>query len=94
MQPLLLATTFVCPGTDVGARLDLWEPCGHQSAVGVDQNFDILHLFWSTAYFTPAEEGQLGSSWIELYVRFTALGEKLEPKGKVTGHRSFKKLLN
>ncbi len=94
MQPLLLATTYECPGTDLGARLDLWEPCGHQSAVGLDHNFDSLLLFWSTAYFVPvpAEEGQLGSSWIELFARFSALGGKLVPKDKTTGHQSFKKV--
>ena len=93
-QPLLLATAYDCPGTEVGARLDLWEPCGHQSAVGMDPNFDILHLFWSTAYFTPAEEGQLGSSWIELFARSSDVGGQLEPRGKESGHRSFKKQLN
>ena len=65
-QPLMLATSFDCPGIEDGARLELWEPCGNQSAVGMDPNFDILYLFWSTAYFAPASEGQLGSSWIEL----------------------------
>ena len=65
-QPLMLATSFDCPGIEDGARLELWEPCGNQSAVGMDSNFDILYLFWSTAYFAPASEGQLGSSWIEL----------------------------
>ena len=93
-QPLMLATAHECRGTEVGARLDLWEPCGHQSAVGNDPNFDTLQLFWGTAYFTPAEEGQLGSSWIELFARFCALGGKLEPRGKATSHRSFKKHLN
>ena len=51
-------------------------------------------MFWSTAYFAHASEGQLGSSWLELYARFTALGGKLVPKGKESEHRSFKKQLN
>ncbi len=62
--------------------------------LGADPNFDMLYMFWSSAYFTPAGEGQLGSSWIELYARFCALGGKLEPKGQGLEHRSFKKKSN
>ena len=54
----------------------------------------MLFLFWSTAYSAPANDGQLVSSWIELFARFSVLGGKLEPKGKVSGHRTFKKQLN
>ena len=43
--PLMLATFFDCPGTEDGARLELWEPCGSQSVVGSDPNFDMLYLF-------------------------------------------------
>ena len=93
-QPHMLATSFDCPGIADGARLDLWEPCGSQRVLGADPNFDMLYMFWSYAHFTPAGEGQLVSSWIELYARFCALGGKLEPKGQGLEHISFKKQLN
>ena len=58
-QPVMLATSFVCPSIAEGARLELWEPCGSQSIVGAAPNFDMLYLVWSSAYFAPAGEGQL-----------------------------------
>ena len=42
-QPVLLATTYVCPRIDDGARLDLWDPTGPNQAPGDDVAFD--HLF-------------------------------------------------
>ena len=47
--------------------------------IGTNPEFDMLYLFWSSAYFVHAKEGQLGSSWIELYARFTALGDRITP---------------
>ena len=49
--PIVLATSFDCPPTSEGAMLELWEPCGAQTMIGTNPEFDMLYLFWNRLTF-------------------------------------------
>ena len=94
-QPVLLASSYMCPNLDDGAKLDLWEPAGPEQSPGKDDTFDHLFIFWSNCFFKHVAEGEQGSSWIELFAFFQSLGGLLYPSEQaVQHHRSFKTQLS